>query len=425
MYNNKNGLPKEDRMKAYQRLIEYVKIPTASDPDAPEDRTPSTQEQWQLAYRLRDEMTVLGLTDVCLDGNCYLFGCIPGNIPDFQGYTIGFIAHLDVSPDAPSRDVEPRIVHYLGGDIVLDADNGVVLRAAEFPQLANYYGDDLLLADGRTLLGADDKAGIAEIMTMAEILLTHPEIKHGPIMVGFTPDEEIGRGADHFDVARFGADFAYTVDGGPFGEINYETFNAAAARVRIRGRSIHPGEAKDKLINAAMVALEFDRLLPQWERPEHTERYEGFFHLCRLTAQVEQAELDYIVRDHDWEKLEQRLVQIKAAQTVLNEKYGAGCVEVELKEQYRNMAQQVLPHGHLLDTAVKAIMAQGGTPAIQPIRGGTDGSRLSYMGLPCPNLGTGSFNHHGRLEVASVREMDQVTACLVDIAAAYGQKERE
>ena len=412
-------------MKAYQRLIEYVKIPTASDPYAPEDQIPSTECQWQLARYLKEEMEQLGLADVYLDEHCYLFGRIPGNIPDFQGYTIGFIAHMDVSPDAPSENVEPRIVHYLGGDIMLDEENGVCLRVSEFPQLAAYYGEDLLMTDGKTLLGADDKAGVAEIMTMAELLLSHPEIKHGPIMIGFTPDEEIGRGADMFDVARFGADFAYTVDGGPFGEINYETFNAAAAKVTVRGRSIHPGEAKDKLINAAMVAMEFDKMLPVGERPEFTERYEGFFHLCHLNADVEQATLEYIVRDHDWDKLEQRLVQLKAAETVLNSKYGAGTVTLELKEQYRNMAQQILPHRHLLDVPIKAVMAQGGTPAIIPIRGGTDGSRLSYMGLPCPNLGTGSFNHHGRLEVASVSEMDQVTRLLVDIAAAYADVERK
>ena len=412
-------------MKAYQRLIEYVKIPTASDPNTPEDQIPSTERQWRLARLLKEEMEQLGLEDVCLDEHCYLFGRIPGNIPDFQGYTLGFIAHMDVSPDAPSENVEPQIVHYLGGDVMLDEENNICLKAAEFPQLANYYGEDLLMGNGKTLLGADDKAGVAEIMTMAEILLSRPDIKHGPIMVGFTPDEEIGRGADMFDVPRFGADFAYTVDGGPFGEINYETFNAAAARVQVTGRSIHPGEAKDKLVNAAMVAIEFDRLLPQWERPEHTERYEGFFHLCHLTAEVEQANMEYILRDHDWDKLEKRMLGLKAAETVLNGKYGEGTVKVVLKEQYRNMAQQVLPHRHLLDVAVKAIMAQGGVPAVVPVRGGTDGSRLSYMGLPCPNLGTGSFNHHGRLEVASVREMDQVTQALVDIASAYAQVARE
>ena len=410
-------------MKAYQRLLEYVTIPTASDPGAPEDKIPSTEGQWQLARLLQKEMEELGLDNICLDEHCYLFGRIPGNIPDFSGPTIGFIAHMDVSPDAPSVDIRPRIVHYLGGDIILDEESGAGLRLADFPQLRSYYGDDLLLTDGRTLLGADDKAGVAEIMTMAEILQSHPEIKHGPIMLGFTPDEEIGRGADMFDVARFGADFAYTVDGGPFGEINYETFNAAQALVHITGRSIHPGEAKDKLINAAAVAMEFDRLLPQWERPEHTERYEGFFHLCHLNAQVEAADMEYILRDHDWDKLEQRLVQIKAAQTVLNDKYGLGTVEVRLKEQYRNMAQQILPHRHLLDVAVKAVMAQGGQPAIIPVRGGTDGSRLSFMGLPCPNLGTGSFNHHGRLEAASLKEMEQVTYMLVDIAAAYAEVE--
>ena len=412
-------------MKAYQRLIDYVKIPTASDPETPEEQIPSTERQWVLARLLKQEMEQLGVEDVQLDEHCYLFGRIPGNIEGFQGYTIGFIAHIDVSPEAPSENVEPRIVHYLGGDIMLDEENSVCLKTSEFPQLIAYYGEDLLMTDGKTLLGADDKAGVAEIMTMAEILLSHPEIKHGPIMIGFTPDEEIGRGADLFDVARFGADFAYTVDGGPFGEINYETFNAASAKVHVRGRSIHPGEAKDKLINAVMVAMEFDKLLPVGERPEYTERYEGFFHLCSMSADVEQADMNYIVRDHDWDKLEQRLTQIKAAQTVLNNKYGQGTVEVVLKEQYRNMASQILPHRQLLDIPIKAVMAQGGTPAIVPIRGGTDGSRLSYMGLPCPNLGTGSFNHHGRLEVASVKEMDQVTRLLVDIAVAFAEVEKK
>ena len=403
-------------MKAYQRLLEYVKFPTASDPATPEEQIPSTQVQWELARYLKAEMEQLGLSDVTLDGHCYLFGRLPGNIPDYTGPTLGFIAHMDVSYEAPCQNVQPRVLHYLGGDITVDQETGLEIRLADFPELAQNVGDELLLTDGRTLLGADDKAGIAEIMTMAETLLACPDIKHGPIVLGFTPDEEIGRGADMFDVARFGADYAYTVDGARFGEINYETFNAVKAKVHLTGKSIHPGEAKDRLVNASLLAMEFNALLPEWERPENTERYQGFYHLLSIKSEVEQADLEYILRDHDVDILEQRMLKMKAAEAVLNHKYGEGTARVVLEEQYRNMAQIVLQHKHLLDAAVEAVRELGGVPNIVPARGGTDGCQLSFKGLPCPNLGTGSFNHHGRLECASIQEMDLVAQELVLIA---------
>lgn len=405
-------------MRAYQRLLRYAAIPTASD--AASGTCPSTARQLAFARTLKEELEQLGLSEVTLDDNGYLFATLPANIPNWQGAVIGFIAHMDVTPDAPSEQVKPHIVeNYDGGDIVLNEAEQIVMRAADFPVLQRYIGDDLVVTDGTTLLGADDKAGIAEIVTMAETLLLDDSIKHGRIMLGFTPDEEIGRGADRFDVARFGADFAYTVDGAAVDHVNYETFHAVAADVLCYGKGIHPGEAKNKMVNAQHLAMEFAAALPAAERPEHTEGYEGFFHLHSMRGDVEQAELHYILRDHDYAALERRMKLMEEAARFLNGKYGVGAVQVTLRETYRNMAEMVLPHRHLLDTAYDAVRAEGGQPASKPVRGGTDGSRLSYMGLPCPNLGTGSHNHHGRMEFASVQAMDRMTAVLVRIAAAY------
>jgi tripeptide aminopeptidase len=330
---------------------------------------------------------------------------------------------MDVVRDVPYENIKPRVVqNYDGGDILLNADKKIVLSPREFDTLKKYVGCDLVVTDGTTLLGADDKAGLAEILTMAEKLQQNPEIKHGTIKIGFTPDEEIGRGADLFDVKRFGADYAYTVDGASFGEVEYETFNAASAKITIEGVNIHPGSAKDKMKNSMLIAMEFNSMLPENERPEHTEQYEGFFHLNYMEGNVDQTVFDYIIRDHDLDKLNERKALIEQITKKLNEKYGKDTVTLEMRDQYYNMAEKIKPHWHLIDTAYEAVKEVGGIPCSEPVRGGTDGSRLSFMGLPCPNLGTGSHNHHGKMEYACVQAMDQCVELLIKIAEKYGQK---
>jgi tripeptide aminopeptidase len=325
---------------------------------------------------------------------------------------------MDVSEDAPCQPINARIVEkYDGGDITLS--DGIAMRVEEFATLEAYKGDDLIVADGKTLLGCDDKAGIAEILTMAEYLINNPDVQHGTIKIGFTPDEEIGRGADRFDVKRFGADFAYTVDGGAFGEVEHETFNASSATVTVTGKSMHPGTSKNKMRNAALIAAEFLNLLPAAEQPAHTEGYEGFYHLTDMDGRVEVAKLCLILRDHDEDKLKAREDFVQNAAAYLNGKYGAGTVAVEIKESYRNMDCVIREHWHLIENAYKAVEAVGGTPHSIPVRGGTDGSRLSFMGLPCPNLGTGSHNAHSRMEYASVQGMDKVTESLIKLAELY------
>jgi len=373
---------------------------------------------------LVEEMLAMGITDANMDSNGYVFGTIPASAAresvdlNEKGTVIGFIAHMDVSADSPCQPMNARIVeNYDGGDIVLS--EGIVLSPLEFPEMEQYKGDDLIVSDGKTLLGCDDKAGIAAILTMAEHFLTNPEIKHGTIKIGFTPDEEIGRGADLFDVERFGADFAYTVDGGAFGEVEYETFNASSATVRVTGRNMHPGTAKNKMINASLIAMEFARMLPIAERPEHTEEYEGFYHLTSMEGEVEYAVLNYIVRDHNADILKSREEFMQKTARYLNEKYGDELITVEIKESYRNMDTILLEHWHLIENACKAVVQSGGTPVTKPVRGGTDGSRLSFMGLPCPNLGTGSFNAHSRMEFASAQSMDKVMESLIAIAEMY------
>ena len=406
-------------MRAYERLLKYTQYPTASDERS--ETCPSTPAQTEFAKALVQEMKALGIDDAVMDENSYVYGTIPANIPDFKGKVIGFIAHMDVVDVVPWENIRPRVVeNYDGKDIVLNPEKGIVLSPADYPELKQYAGKDLVVTDGTTLLGADDKAGIADILTMAEYLRDHPEMKHGTIKIGFTPDEEIGRGADRFDVAYFGADFAYTVDGGAFGEVEYETFNAATAIINITGRSIHPGAAKNKMINAARIAAELDRLLPEAMRPEHTEGREGFFHLTGLSGNEEHAEMYYILRDHDADKLEEEKRIIRSAAAWLNEKYGNGTVDIQIVDSYRNMAEQVLPHRHLIDIAHEEVKALGGTPVSTPVRGGTDGSRLSFMGLPCPNLGTGGHNCHGRFEYAVIQEMDLTVQLLSRIAVRYG-----
>lgn len=410
-------------MRAYERLINYTKYETASLSGS--DTCPSTPSQLEFGKALVEEMKQLGIKDAAMDENGYVFGTIAANTPNWSGSVIGFISHMDVVRDVPYQNIKPRLVqNYDGGDILLNADKNIVLNPQEFDTLKKYVGCDLVVTDGTTLLGADDKAGLAEILTMAEKLQQNPEIKHGTIKIGFTPDEEIGRGADLFDVKRFGADFAYTVDGAAFGEVEYETFNAASAKVTIEGVNIHPGSAKDKMKNSMLIAMEFNSMLPKNERPEHTEKYEGFFHLNSMEGNVDRTVLDYIIRDHDLEKLEQRKTLIEQITKKLNKKYGEDTVRLEMRDQYYNMAEKIKPHWHLIETAYEAVKELGGTPCSEPVRGGTDGSRLSFMELPCPNLGTGSHNHHGKMEYACVQAMDQCVELLIKIAEKYGQKKK-
>lgn len=404
-------------MKAYERLVSYAAFATASNEE--KDCCPSTPGQLVFARALADELRRLGLCDVELDEHGYLFATIPASEGCEDAPVLGFIAHMDVSPEVEDRNVRPRVLRYEGGDITLNAERGIVMSVSEFPVLNEYVGKTLVVTDGTTLLGADDKAGIAEIITAAEILLGDRTLRHGKIRIGFTPDEEIGRGADLFDVARFGAKYAYTVDGGKFGEVEYETFNAAALKVNITGKSIHPGGAKDKMINASMVALEYASMLPELERPEHTEGYQGFYHLTSMSGSVESAVLSYILRDHDAAKLEGRKDYARRAADELNRRYGEGTVRVEIKDSYRNMREMIEPEFHLIENACAAVRKLGGEPISSPVRGGTDGSRLSFMGLPCPNLGTGSHNHHGRMEFACAEAMDDCVRLIIEIAGSY------
>lgn len=404
-------------MKAYERLIKYAAFPTASDESS--DSCPSTNEQLVFARELADELKGIGCTEVELDENGYLFATIPASTGLEEIPTIGFIAHMDVSPDVEDRNVKPRVVSYDGGDIVLNEELWIVLSEKEYPVLRKYRGKTLVVTDGTTLLGADDKAGIAEIVTAAERLISDGSVRHGRIRLGFTPDEEIGRGADRFDVKRFGASYAYTVDGASFGEVDYETFNAASLKVSVRGKSIHPGDAKDKMINASSVAVEYIGLLPPLERPEHTSGYQGFYHLTDMKGSVEQASLSFILRDHDYKKLLERCGIAKRAADELNRRYGAGTVEISITDSYRNMREKIEPVFHIVENAYRAVSELGGTPVSNPVRGGTDGSRLSFMGLPCPNLGTGSHNHHGRFEFACAEEMELCSELLIRIAGIF------
>lgn len=406
-------------MRAYERMLRYVAFDTASDGESP--TCPSTDKQKVLGAELVREMKELGIRDAFMDGHGYVYGTIPASKGCENAPVVGFIAHMDTVSEVPSANVKTRIVeHYDGGDIVLNDAQGIVLSAAEFPELANHKGKDLIVTDGTTLLGADDKAGVAEILTMAETLLSDASIRHGTVKIGFTPDEEIGRGADLFDVPGFGAQFAYTVDGGAFGAVDFENFNAASLKVVVAGKNIHPGSAKNKMKNAMLIAMEFNAMLPPAERPEHTELYEGFYHLTEMNGSVENAELSYILRDHDAQKLEDKKAFAGRAADYLNAVYGEGTVTLHIRDSYRNMDEMVKQHWHLIENARLAIKAVGGTPFSLPVRGGSDGSRLSYMGLPCPNLGMGAGNYHGRMEYACVQDMDLCAGSLVEIAKLYG-----
>ena len=406
-------------MKAYERLMKYATYGTASCEE--NECCPSTPSQLEFAKVLKDELIELGLSDVELDENGYLFATVPSSEGYENAPVIGFIAHMDVSPEVEDKNAKPHVVEYHGGDIVLNGELGIAMNADEFPILNKYIDKTLVVTDGTTLLGADDKAGIAEIVTACECLLADKTIPHGKIRIGFTPDEEIGRGADLFDVAKFGAKCAYTLDGASFGEVEYETFNASSLKVEITGKSIHPGEAKNKLINASVVAHEYMAALPALERPEHTSGYEGFYHLTGMEGSVENACLAFIIRDHDMDKMLYRCEYARRVADELNRKYGGGTVKVDIKESYRNMKEKVLPERHLLDIASEAVRALGGEPVSCPVRGGTDGSRLSFMGLPCPNLGTGSHNHHGKMEFACVEDMEKCTELVVEIAKRYAE----
>ena len=400
-------------MNIVERFIKYAKIDTQSDENNPQ--TPSTQKQFNLAKEVEREMIEMGLTDVSLDDNCYLMATLPSNI-DKEVPTIGFIAHFDTSPDMSGENVNPRIVkNYDGKDIVLNKELNIVSSPADFPELLKFVGEDIIVTDGTTLLGADDKAGIAEIMTAMEYLIAHPEIKHGKIRIGFTPDEEIGRGADKFDVEKFGADWAYTMDGSELGELEYENFNAAAAKISIQGRNVHPGYAKHKMINALHVANELVQMLPVNERPEFTEKYEGFFHLVGLNGTVDEASVSYIIRDHDRAIFENRKKQMEQAVAFLNARYD-NRLKLEMRDQYYNMREKVEPVKHVIDVAYRAMEEVGIAPIVKPIRGGTDGARLSFMGLPCPNIFAGGMNFHGRHEFLPIKAMEKAAEVIVKIA---------
>ena len=401
--------------KVKDRFLRYVAVDTQSAEDR--EAVPSTKKQFDLAVMLLRELQAMGAEHARLDAeHAYVYAEIPSNIAA-QRPVLGFIAHMDTSPALTGANVKPRCIpDYDGQDICLNAEKNIVLSPREFPELSGYAGKELIVTDGTTLLGADDKAGVAEIMSMAEYLLSHPEVPHGKIVLGFTPDEEVGRGVDFFDLPGFGADAAYTVDGGALGGIEYETFNAASARITVNGKSIHPGDAKNRMINAIRVAEELDALLPAVERPEHTEGYEGFYHLDRFCGTVETAELDYIIRDHDRSKMEAKKAWLLRCCGHLNAKYGEGTLVPELADSYYNMAEVLKDHKELIDRACRAMREIGVEPVISPVRGGTDGCHLSYSGLPCPNLCTGGHNYHGKYEYVVVESMEKVVELLLKLA---------
>ena len=400
------------------RFLRYVAVDTQSDENS--ESQPSTGKQLVLLEMLRDELRALGL-EAELDQWGYVMATLPSNL-DHKAPAIGFIAHVDTSPDASGKDVKAQIIrNYDGGDIELKGVPGLALRVADFPELAGYKGQTIITTDGTTLLGADDKAGVAEIMNAVEYLVEHPEVKHPEVKIGFTPDEEIGRGVVKFDVARFGADYAYTMDGGAIGELEFENFNAAAATVKIQGRNIHPGYAKGKMKNAMLIGMEFNSLLPVEQRPEYTEGYEGFCHLIGFKGSVEQAELSYILRDHDLGLYEKRKETMLRCAEFINAKWGEGTASVELRHQYYNMRKEVEPHYHIIEKAVKAMEMNGIKPKIQPIRGGTDGANLSFMGLPCPNIFAGGHNFHGKMEFVPLESMEAASRVILGILEQFAQ----
>lgn len=407
----------EWKSKLQDRFLNYVKIYSTSDPES--ESCPSTPQQWNIAKYIFQELQDLGLSDVELDGQGYIYATLPSNKENDSDPTIGFIAHYDTSPDFNGENVNPQVwENYDGKDLILNKETGFTLSPERFESLKKYVGQTLITTDGTSLLGADDKAGVAEIVTAAEFLLAHPEIKHGKIAIGFTPDEEIGRGAHKFDVEKFGAEWAYTMDGSEAGELEYENFNAAGAVVNIHGLSVHPGYAYGKMVNAALLASEFAALLPADQTPATTRGYEGFFHLMEITADISEAKLQYIIRDHDSEKFEQRKTLLQSLVKDFNAKHGEGTAQVEIKEQYRNMKQQFEGKMHIVDIVAEAMKVSGVEPKIKAIRGGTDGAQLSYMGLPCPNIFAGGMNFHGPYEYVAIETMQKAMKVIINIAQA-------
>lgn len=403
--------------KITDKFLRYVSFDTQSDENS--ESQPSTNKQLVLLQQLVDELHAMGIANAAMDKDGYVMASIDsnveGNVP-----AIGFIAHVDTSPDAPGNDIHPKFVNdYDGSDIVLG--EGRVLTVAEFPELLNYKGQTIITTDGRTLLGADDKAGVAEIMCAAEYIMAHPEFKHGPVKIAFTPDEEIGRGVVAFDVKKFGADFAYTMDGGMVGELEYENFNAASAKIHIQGRNIHPGYAKNKMVNSMLVAMELNAMLPVEQRPEYTEGYEGFIHLISFKGTVEESDIAYIIRDHYAQLFERKKEMVQNCVDFINKKYG-NIATAEIKNQYRNMREMVEPHFEVVETAIEALKMAGVQPKVQPIRGGTDGANLSFMGLPCPNIFAGGHNFHGRLEFVPVESMEKATQVILNILNIFSKK---
>ena len=405
-------------MELKERFLKYVSFDTESDPES--ETFPSAAKELILLNHLADEMKEMGLQDVEVDENGYAMGTVPATSGYEHCPVIGFISHVDTSPDMCGANIKPQIIeNYDGKDIRLNEN--LMMRVADFPELSFFKGHTLITTDGTTLLGADDKAGVTEIMTTAEYLMAHPEVKHGKIRIGFTPDEEIGRGVDFFNVERFGAKFAYTIDGGFEGELEFENFNAAGAKIEVQGQNIHPGSAKDKMVNALQIITELNQMLPSCQRPEHTEGYEGFYHLISIKGEVEKATADYIIRDHSREKFEQKKEYLTKLVELLNIKYGADVIKLTLKDQYYNMREQVEPYPELIEKAKLAMEQAGVVPVIQPIRGGTDGARLSYMGLPCPNLFTGGMNFHGKYEYCSLNTMEKAMKTIINLIVLWSK----
>ncbi|MDD5911545.1 MAG: peptidase T [Bacteroidales bacterium] len=404
--------------KLIDRFLRYVAVDTQSDPDS--QTQPSAERELDLLRMLRDELLAMGI-EATLDEYGYVMATIPSNCSK-DVPAIGFIAHVDSSPDASGKDIKPQIVeNYDGSDIPLKGVEGLSLKVSDFPELLNYQGQTIITTDGTTLLGADDKAGIAEIMNAVQYIVEHPEFKHGDIKIGFTPDEEIGRGVVKFDVAKFGAQYAYTMDGGAVGELEYENFNAASATVRIQGRNIHPGYAKGKMLNAILIGMELNSLLPVGQRPELTDGYDGFFHIIGFNGTVENAEFSYIIRDHDMDLYEQKKAFMEKCVAFINEKYGEGTATVEIKHQYYNMRKVVEPHYHIVEIARKAMEMEGIVPDVKPIRGGTDGANLSFMGLPCPNIFAGGHNFHGKMEFVPLESMEKASKVILNILTLFAE----
>lgn len=402
--------------KILDRFLRYVSVDTQSNEES--ESQPSAAKEWDLLKMLQAELQAMGV-EATLDEYGYVMASIPGNAP---GPAIGFIAHVDTAPDAPGNNVKPQIIeNYDGGEIPLKGVPGLFLKPSEFPEMLHFVGQTLITTDGTTLLGADDKAGVAEIMDAVQYIVEHPEFKHGPVKIGFTPDEEIGRGVVKFDVERFGAKYAYTMDGGEIGELEFENFNAASAKIHIQGRNVHPGTAKGKMKNAILIGQEFNAMLPVMARPEYTEGYEGFFHLISFKGSVEEADFSYIIRDHDRAKFEARKEMMRKVADFIGSKYGEGTVTLDLRDQYYNMREQVEPHYHIIEKAVKAMEIAGIKPKIQPIRGGTDGANLSFKGLPCPNIFAGGLNFHGKMEFVPLESMEKASEVILNIISLFAE----